>query len=379
MKKQLFLILTLAVFIVSFSSSAFAQLAPRPVTCLTGDALHPIAGTDYAYTIDIPNITEFTGALHYRWFVTQSTSFINAGAFAATVEADGSFFNVISGSGYNLIAPPNAGSNTITLNWHSSGYDPTLPLFVGILVIGDNGVCSPNNMKVYKILPQQAFTLDIANLNAGATPDVAGTLEAGYGINLDKCIHDIVTATYDATAPEGVLYDFGVDYMFYEVVAANFSDSWKPSFTLAGIDAEETVTVEWDEDKNFTSPHAMTLAAGIWSSSDFYTAVAAGGNVGNAGESIYVRVTLDHTTTVNYEGLADEVVALAVDGITNLSAPVAQQLGDIHTVAGTNLPAEACPWVDGYVNDIATQTLRPRPAINAGAAMPAPGLLPVKP
>lgn len=372
MKKQL-LILIVAVFALGFSS-AYAQLAPRAVTCLTSDALHPIAGSPYTYEVSVPSPA---GAKEYTWFVTQDQHFINAGVLTANRElVPASNIVAATGVGYNGGA---GNTNSISITWKSFFYDPLAPVFVVIQVkntASTPDACVSQNMKVYKIIPQNAFTLDIANLQPGATPNVAGTLVAGYGVNLDKCIHDIVDAQYDATAPEGVIYDFGTDYMFYEVVAANFSTSWKPSFTLTGVDAEETVTVEWATDKAFTTPHAMTLGGGVWTSVDVYTVANATGFVGATGESIYVRVTLDHSTTLNYEGLADEVVALAVDGITNLSAPAAQQLGDVHTDAG---PGPVCPWVDLFANDIATQTLKPRPTINAGATMPAPGLLPVKP
>jgi hypothetical protein len=374
MKKQLF-ILIMVLLTISFST-AYGQLAPRPVTCLTPDALHPIAGTPFTYEITVPTPA---GTKEYTWFATQDQHFINAGVLTANREAiPASAIIAATGAGYNN---PATGTNTVSITWKSFAYNPANPVFVVIQVkntASTPDACVSQNMKVYKILPQNAFTLDIGNLLTGATPDEGGTLVAGYGTNLDRCIHDIVDAQYDATAPEGVIYDFGTDYMFYEVVAANFSGSWKPSFTLTGVDAEETVAVEWSTDKLFTTPHALTLAAGVWASVDVYTVVDASGTVGAAGESIYVRVTLDHSTTLNYEGLTDEIVSLAVDGLTNLSAPAIEQLGDVHTIAGGGPPA-TCPWVDLYANDIAMQTLKPRPTINAGATMPAPGLLPVKP
>jgi hypothetical protein len=374
MKKQI-LLLIVALIAISFSTAYGQSLAPRAITCLTSDALHPVAGQPYNYVVDVPNPA---GTKEYTWFVTQDQHFINAGFLTASRETILGNLLAATGTGYNDVSN---GSNTLSLTWKSFAYDPTAPVFVVIQVKNDagGGACVTQNMKVYKIQPQNAFTLDIANLQSAATPNLAGTLVAGYGANLDKCIHDIVDAAYDANAPEGVIYDYGTDYMFYEVVAANFTGSWKPSFTLTGVDPNETVTVEWATDKVFTTPHALTLAAGVWSSADVYTAVAAGGAVGPLGESIFVRVTLDHSTTTNYQGLADEAVVLAVDGLTNLSAIPAQQLGDIHYEAGATLPAQACPWVDAFANDIATQTLKPRPTINAGATMPTPGLLPVKP
>jgi hypothetical protein len=374
MKKQL-LLLIVTIFAISFSTAYGQTLVPRPVTCLSSDALHPIAGQPYNYDITVPTPA---GTKEYTWFVTQDEHFINGGVLTANRQViPSSALIAATGTGYN-----NAGTGTsnLSITWKSIAYDPKVPIFVIIQVKNASSspdLCLTQNMKVYKIIPQNAFTLDIANLAKGAGDNIAGTLVGGYGANFDRCIHDVVDAKYDETAPEGVIYDFGTDYMFFEVVAANFSGTWKPSFTLSVSAAEEAVAVEWASDKNFTTPHVLTLTAGVWSSADVYTAVAAGGAVGPLGESIYVRVTLDHSTTVNYEGLTDETIVLAVDGITNLSAPVADQLGDVHTVAG-GVPSK-CLWVDLFANDIATQTLKPRPAINAAATMPAPGLLPVKP
>ena len=372
MKKQL-LILIVVFFAIGFST-AYGQLVPRPVTCLTPDALHPIAGQPYLYEVVVPTPP---GTKEYTWFVTQDQHFINVGVLTGNREIVGtSALVAATGTGYN---DPLTGAASVSITWQSFAYNPAQPVFVVIQVknaASTPDACLSQNMKVFKIVPTNAFTLDIANLMAGASPNVAGTLVAGYGSNLDKCIHDIVDAQYDATAPEGVVYDFGVDYMFYEVVAANFTISWKPTFQLNGIDPLETVTVEWATDKNFTTPHAMTLGGGIWASADVYTAVAPGGAVGPGGESIYVRVTLDHSNGANkYQGLTDEVAVLAVDGLTNLGV-AGSELGDVHTVAGGGPPA-VCPWVDGYANDIAQQTLKPRPDITA-PTMPAPGLLPVK-
>jgi hypothetical protein len=376
MKKQI-LILIVALFAISFST-AYGQLAPRTITCLSSDALHPIAGQPYNYIVDVPTPT---GTKAYTWLVTQDQHFIDNGALTLNREDISGNLLAETGTGYNDDA---TGTNTLSLTWKSFAFDPAAPVFVVIQVKNDpgSGACVTQNLKVYKISPQNAFTLDIANLLTGGTAQEAGTLEVGYGTNIDKCIHDIVDAAYDANSPEGVIYDYGTDYMFFEVVAANFTGSWKPSFTLAGVDVNETVYVEWATDKGFTSPHLLTLNTGVWSSTDIYTAVAAGGAVGSAGESIYVRVTLDHSTTTNYQGLTDEVVILAVDGLTNLSA-VGSELGDVHFANGTlnaGPPVVCNPLVvDGFDNDLAQQTLKPRPTINTDGTMPTPGLLPVKP
>lgn len=381
MKKQIF-ILVLAFFAVT---TAFGQLAPRPVTCLTSDALHPIAGTPYTYQIDVPITpspgTAWTaGSLNYLWFVTQEKQFINAGVLTPTRETAAGTLLATTDGNYNLATST---SNSISLTWKSFVYDPTKPIFIVINAVGNNGVCIPMNMKVFKIEPLNAFTLDIDNLTelgVQHTPAV-------YGDVYSQCISPIVSAVYDptGTAPGGVLYDFGQNVLLYEVVAANWSEAWKPSVQLTGIDAKETVKVEWSKDKTFTA--GVTLMTGSAVGTAAVTAdyaspanvpAPAGGVVGAAGESIFIRVTLDHTNgALNYEGLADQSIKLAVDGVTVPTTGTG--VGDVHTVAGATLPAQACPWVDLFVNDFAMQTIKARPTITAAAATPAPGLLPVRP
>ena len=379
MKKQIFILVLLVMAIFANVSKSYGQLAPRAVTCLTADALHPIAGTPYDYSITVPTPA---GTKAYTWFVTQDKNFIAAGTLTANRElSDGSGNHVLTtGVGYN---DPATGLATISITWKSYTYDAANPVFVVIQATNDNGTgCTTQNMKVYKIQPQNAFTLDLDNLTAAG----ANHTPLVYGDNYDVCMSNIASATYDANAPEGLIYDFGTNTFLYEVVAANWSTAWNPSVQLTGIDAEETVTVQWSKDVTFAS--GVTTMTGsaigtgatptVYTSAANVTATNAGGTVGTAGESIYIRVTLDHSVgALNYEGLAVEPFTLAVDGITVPGGTNTPEK-DIHFEAGTNLPAEACPWDDNYTNDRALQTLLPRPTINA-AGMPAPGLLPVKP
>jgi hypothetical protein len=362
MKKQL-LILAAVMLTIGISTS-MAQLAPRTITCLPADALHPIAGTPYTYEVNVPTPP---GTKTYLWRVTQDQTFITNKVLVATPEIPGtSAFLAAAGANYNV---GTVDGNSISLTWNSFTYDPANPVFVIINVVNDNGTCSPNNMKVYKIQPINAFTLDIANLDRNKV------LQPGYGTNIDRCISDIVSADYDPTAPEGVLYDFGADTLYYEVSAANWSVSWLPSITISGLDAEETVSeVVWSTSTAFGTTHAFTLAAGVYTSVD-PVVPSTGTTIGAAGESIFIRVIIDHTNgTNNYEGLTAEQIALAVDGITMLSAT--PPLGDVHHDNGANTPP--CPnlVVDGFTNDIAYQTITPRPDVQAVTPTP---FLPVKP
>ena len=374
MKKQIF-ILALAIFSIIFSS-AYGQVvcpAPRPVdvTCLPNDALHPMAGAPYNYVISVPTPT---GSKEYTWLVTQDKNFIVApGTLTANREAVGGNFLAATGTGYN---DPVTGTETLSLTWKSFTYDATNPVFVVIQVKNTDpvaGACLTNNMKVFKIEPINAFTLDIANV---AEDKIT---VSPYETNINRCISPIVSATYDATAPEGVLYDFGVDYLYYVVTAANFSTSWLPSLQITAIDSKETVTaVEWfrPTDTTFGTPGAMALSGSTYTASAPVPVLDASGTVGSAGECIVIRVTIDHTNGANqYEGITDETVTIAVDGKTQLAATT--PAGDIHFSKTVGTAAD-CGLEDAFRNDIATQIIKARPNITA-ATMPAPGLLPVKP
>ena len=410
MKKQILVLAFLLAGLANVNLSFGQALVPRKVTCLTADALHPIAGNPFTYQIDVP-ATPAGGApwtsLKYLWYVTQNQDFITfntvTGLPELTPNADrqtalGSLLKTTDAN-YNLATST---SNSISLTWKSFYYDTNAPIFVVISVTGNNGQCDPSNLKVFKIEPQNAFTVDIDNLQvdgSASTPPVytAGVLTSGlYGDLYEQCISPIKSAKYN-TSTKAVDYDFGQNIMMYEVVAANWYTSWRPSFTLTGVDPKETVTVEYSTDRTFPAGKVVLMTASAAHSTSTATVLtytttasvaastaAPAGFVNDAGESIFVRVTLDHTTaTLSYEGLADEKIDLAVDGKTNLGV-TATEIGDVHTTAGTTLPAQACPWVDSFANDIAYQILKGRPTITSTTEgvtpNPNPGLfLDVKP
>jgi hypothetical protein len=367
MKKQL--VILLMVFFAIGLTSAFGQLAPRPITCLSSDALHPVAGTPYSYTVNVPTPP---GDKTYTWLVTQDQTFVTSGNLVATPQVVGGSILAAASGWYNT---PTLDAVTISLTWQSFAYNPANPVFVVIFVKNTTASCVSQNVKVYKIEPNNAFTLDIANQNA------ARVTQAGYGTNIDRCISDIVSSTYDATSPEGIINDYGADTLYYEVVAANWSEAWNPSVQLTNIDPLEHVTVEWTKDATYAGGfNAMAGATnGTGGTPTVYTSATnvtptSGTFVGATGESIYIRVILDHSnlTDVSWEGLTDQVIALAVDGVTVPTTGTG--VGDVHTEAGGS--PSTCPWVDLFANDIATQTLKSRPDIQAVTPTP---FLPTKP
>ncbi len=373
MKKQNFNLLVV-LFTLCFTS-AYSQLTltPRAVdaTCLSNDALHPMPGTPYNYSITVPTPA---GAKEYTWLVTQDQNFITApGTLTPTRETTSGNLLAATGTGYNI--PSNA-TETLSLTWKSFIYDAARPVFVVVQVRSAvTGACSPNNLKVFMIQPINAFTLDISNVGADKTT------VSNFGIPIERCVSDIVSATFDAASPQGVLYDYGIDYLYYIVSAANFSTSWRPSLKISGLDSKETVTeVEWfrPTDTRFAAPEPMILTAGIYSATNPVTALNSSGTVGAAGESILIRVTIDHTNGANkYEGITDETITLAVDGQTQLAST---PIGDIHHSSTIPVANPDCGKEDGFLYDVAIQTIKARPDIqSATAAVPGPGIIPFLP
>lgn len=371
MKKQI-LILVLAIFAIGFSSTAFGQDLTEPIVCeaaqtiecLPGDALHVIPGTPYLYTVTVPNIEANSG--QFVWFVTQDPDFISTGALnTGSAENPNGSGTILAGVGTNggayLDVPAGDGTATIELIWKS--FDPTLDVFVVIQVTGtDAADCPVNNLKVYKILPQNAFTLDIANVDANAT--TPGALP--WGTAISTCVSDIVSASYDDVS-ETVQYDYGQNYVYYLINAANFSVSYVLNFHIDGVATGEVVTAEWAYNTGATltwTPLAITGTAPTQlTATTTVLAQATNQTVGSSGECILVRLLIDHTTNVTTfnEGIVAQPIAMSIDGTTG----GALLLPDLHHADGTG-----CGLPDGYTNDVATHTLRPRPQINAATPTP---------
>jgi hypothetical protein len=368
MKKSIFLILLIALFIGAVNQ-VNGQTCPVAravdITCLSSNAINPIPGTMYDYTVDVPLPA---GTKEYYWIVTADPNFIVGGAITGAVENVAGPYLSFTGAGY---ANPATGTATVQLTWEY--FDPTIPVFVVIQVKNNNGTCTTQNLKVYKIEPKNSFTLDIAN------EDQNGVTLGGYGTNYSFCVHDIVTATYDAAAPEGVIYDFGVDSLYFIVNAANFSTSWMPSVTVNGYAPMGEVTyVGWSRP---TWPAytwtPMLLSGGVYSPAAPVPVLDPTGSVGPLGECIVIVVVVDHSTATSYEGLADAAVAVAVDGMTALASSDPQ--GDVHFSATLPAPNGLCGLEDGFQFDVANQTITARPTVNDLTPPAGSDFLPIKP
>lgn len=371
MKKQIFILL---VALLGFATNVLAQsqkngdgnlpdpgatgmfcVDPTPITatCVAdADPLHPSLGITYTYTVDVTPTVAAPGYIH--WFVTTNPNIITNGGNVATIETAAGGYILAAGTTYNSTSNI---EETVDISWESVPASGT-NLFL-VTYVKKNDGCT-DNIKVYKVEPQHIFTLDIAYLNA-TDPTVVGT-------DAD-CVAPVYQASYDGTLEE-MVYDYGVNYVYFVVNAANWGHSWKPSFEFVltgsptGQTASSVTAIHWATPANSvtgtwnaTTPHA-TLP-NIYESANNVTP-SSGNTVGTDGECIVVRVTFDHNSNETTEPIP---FTLAVNGImydgTGYTNP---NYADIHYQDGP-APGNDCPWFDDYTNDKLAYTLNLRPTI----------------
>ena len=344
--KQLILLVLLTGMVATsvLGQTAVTGSAPKPITC-TDDPLHPIAGKPYDYTAILSPAAGST-----YWYATKSTTFVTAGARTAT-EIQTSLTTILStATNYRTVATSATSPTKTTVTWASEvlkGVDATNPLF---MVLEYKGPTCSNNMKVYQILPKNAFTVDILNIKSnGLTP-------LAYGTTDTQCYADIASAKYDAPTSK-MVYDYGINKLYFEVVAANFTGSFTPSFKLSGLKTGQKALVELTADKTFAT--GLTALGAEQSATTGTPLVFAGTAVTPSstvtdmtkGISIYLRVTV---TNGLYEGLTDDKVVMAVEAVNINNEP---------DIDNATCAAPASPY-----EDTAEQTLNMRPTVTPDPA-----------
>lgn len=339
MKKQILLLVLTFCALTTVLGQMKAGSAPQPLIGCTNDALHPLAGVSYNYkTLVTPEGGNF------QWWATKDFNFIkdNAG-----VTANNSDKKLTVGADL-LATSASYGATTTTDNvditWSSeviSGTTLAAPTFVVVQYDAASPACA-NNLKVYPIQPINGFTVDIKNMDQTK-------VSLAYSTPYSLCVSNIVSAKYDA-GTKAILTDYGTNVLYFEVVAANFTNSYTPSFKVSGLAAGQTVTsFELYIDPAFaTTAIATTSTAGVYSPAAALTVDSSVTSTSD-GVSIYVKLTIANGI---HETLTDDIIALAVNG-TNAS-------GD-NSVDNTD-----CTKSSDF-NDVATQTLTKRPTVTAVA------------
>jgi hypothetical protein len=331
MKKQ---IIFLAIVLLTISlGSAFGQAthtsAPKDLVTCTNDALHPFAGKPYDYSV---TTTPSTGT--YTWWATTVPSFITAGVLQNTVANVKVSPDVVATTPADYNSATSTAS-TIQLTWGTAvlaaAMAPTsTPTFVAVYYTGTT--CA-DNLKVYQVEPINAFTVDITNVKNDTKASLA------YGAEETQCYAKVQSAIW-SPATGKMVYDYGVNTLYFEVVAANFTGTWTPTFTLTGLDATQSATIVWDYSTSFTAP--VTVTTGVAST----TAVTTSETNTSNGVSIFVKVTISNQT---FEGLTDKVISLGVTG-TN-------------SAGQRDVLATDCATSATLASNTTTQTLNLRPTV----------------
>ncbi len=329
MKKQvIILFIALTASFYSFGQAAHDS-DPRTVSC-TDDPLHPKAGKPYTYTAGSNQDGDFT------FWATKNTQFITTDAGTGVTSTNLATRLTTTGTPPDLLTTSaNYGAansaDNVQITWSDqilSGTTAASPTFVAVL---KDGTCT-NNFNAWSIQPINAFVVDIKNMNHSTKASLA------YDAAENQCFDQVKGASWNGTAMQ---YNFGTQVLYYEVVAANFTNYYIPTLTLSGLGSGQSAVIEWAYDKAFTSP--VTVTSGTPSG----THVTTNATDTSTGVSIYVRVTITNNT---FEGINSTPITLAVDGQNSVG------LWDV-----VNADCSAPGAADEA--DTATQTLDPRPSV----------------
>lgn len=405
MKKQiLFLTFFIAAILAGMSSYAQYLTVPnldadgtiecitaKPLTNCTGvDELHPVQGVEYTYTVNSTSGNETV-----RWFVVnnmdlkdpstggQVDSLINS--LNQVLPVGSSYIDPATGLGdyiLNLGTTNNdydddaATNHSIDISWKFfDGYQPEEVLLVAY--VRDELNCT-DNIAVYRIIPTPSFTLDIAVLNDNGD-SIAGPLDAVEG----ECVSPIEFATYqsaDDNAPGSMLtVDYGENWVYYVVNAANFIDSWRPRFQISYAGARDSMEAQWTYIQAATNTansawHSINIATGTSPDDVIAGGGAADGSAVNSagdmevsaatGECIVIRVRIDYGTVAEHDN-ATSILSVAVDGTmydpSDGSYTEDNGFDDLYFADCTD---------DGFTYDVVTYEITPRPEAEAGTPDP---------
>lgn len=299
---------------------------PTPVTC-TDDALHPIIGKEYTYK----GTGTPTGGT-YHIFATNSTNFIQNGALNTTGAYTTTNGLLKAGTGYNV----NTNSTGETkLSWSGAAANPS---FV-VVQYKQNGTCTTDNLKVYKIEPKNAFIIEIRNMKKGTGNNF--TTEA-LNTNIDVCSANIQSATYNGTK---MVYNYGSQSFYYELIAANYDKDFTPKVKIDGLQTGQTAKLKWGYSKTTMN----TEIASVTNNTEVTLPkiIADTAIEPSKGVSIYLELVVENGS---YEGTTDKNITLSVDATSG-------------TKNFKNVKRADCSDEADFA-DKAIQVLKARPAIS---------------
>jgi hypothetical protein len=336
MKKQLFLIVFLAFF---------AGISSLNAQCV-GDGFNPSAGTLYLYDVTVAG-PGYTGVGTYDWYVTQNVNVLDVPSIIPAVNG---FFTVDPGnSPYHTALPSPATSHIIGLNWSTAAVTGGNPFYLVLRYSepNTNGApgCSAENIRVWQINPINTFLLAIT----GAT-DLGAQFD-----NANQCASPLISALITPGTPSTINYTYGLNSLYYRVMASGANGTWTPSVQLQALLGlgQNYAAVEWTDDlSGIPVWHTFNVPAGNTAGGNFTSTDLATITDPTNGTPIFIRVDI---ANVNWESLADQPVQVAIDGL------LPNGLSDIW--GGTGPVPDPCAQADPFAK-FATYTILARPTIN---------------
>jgi hypothetical protein len=313
--KKLILILVVALFA---SVQVFAQTPDDPPTC-TGSAAAPAVGVLYTYEVNVPvdgGYNENNGT--FDWYVmTQGQLDLLTGAHIPAVNTE-----FVASGWYDA---PTVGQETIDITWTSAALATGQPYFL-VVVYTEPAVCATNNMKVYRIAPQNTFWLAMAN------------------VTTTQCVAAVSSAILlDINDPGLVEYLYGQNTMVVTVTASGYTGLWDAQLQLGGFLGDQTVAVTWVAASGPNGTFTSATPNGIYTSATQLPSLAAGEVI-----TITMVVTNNH-----YQTLADQTINVAVNGTYTSGSSTFDDLSDVN---GLCTPETA--FADAEI-----QTIKARPTI----------------
>lgn len=321
-----------------------------PLTCITAaEPVYPLPGQVYTYEVTVTAEAATTPTIH--WFVTTDVNVIAVqNTLTSTIDAiDGDYVLTADVAKYNVTTNT---SNTIDISWK---YFPATPAVLLVAYVVDEDGCT-DNIEVYRIEPTFGFTLDVVGMfDDGSLPVV--------GNEAEECVSPVESAIYDGTA--NLTMNYGENWVYFSVNAANFVDSWMPDIQELGYTGAGTVSnLEWAYPDQAIL-NAAGVSTGTWNATTVPVEASggAGAAVGSGGECIVLRARIDHgTDELDYAGTGS-VLTIGIDGIMSDPSDVGGA-GEYTNGALADLdePAAAGTCVNDVTDEV-NYNLTPRPQV----------------
>lgn len=304
MKRNFFLSALFAC--VSFTALAQAPATPvakkgttpTAVSCATNDPLKPIIGKTYTYTA-----TGNPADGNFQFFATNATTFMTAGALNLTGAYTAGNQLVSAGATYNKTDNT---TNNVTIAWSNTAAATSFLVahYKNKTGAGSDN-CANDNIKVWKITPKNAFTIEFRNI------DKTKTTNDTTKDKIDVCFGKVASASYD-TASDKMVYDYGEQKLYYELIVANYDKTFKPTFQIDGLDAAQVASLKWGVDKTSINT-SVALKTGTTNEFELPRITADAAAKPEEGVSIYLELTIANKT---FEGIADKIITLKGDATT---------------------------------------------------------------